>query len=90
MHATIRRYDAIDQTRTTELVKNAENTLLPSLGKLPGFKDYYLIEAGNGAFSSVCIFDTAEHAEKLQTALPNAPITGGTVVVHNTREFATA
>ena len=103
MHATIRRYDAIDQTRTTELVKKAENTLLPSLGKLPGFKDYYQIEAGNGAFSSVCIFDTAEHAEessrvvsawvreeKLQTALPNAPITGGTVVVHNTREFATA
>ena len=104
MHATIRRYDAIDQKRTNELVKKAEDTLLPSLSKLPGFKDYYLIEAGNGVFSSVGIFDTEAHAEessrvasqwvreeKLEKALPNAPkITGGKVVVHNTREFATA
>ena len=104
MHATIRRYDAIDQARSNELVKKAEETLLPRLSKLPGFNGYYLIEAGNGVFSSVGFFDTAEHAEEssrvastwvreenLEKVLPNAPkITGGKVVVHNTRELVTA
>ena len=100
MHATIRRYDAIDQARSNELVKKAEETLLPRLSKLPGFNGYYLIEAGNGVFSSVGLFDTAAHAEEstrvastwvreenLEKVLPNAPkITGGKVVVHKTRE----
>ena len=91
MHATIRRYEAIDQTRSNELVKKAEETLLPRLSKLPGFNGYYLIEAGNGVFSSVGLFDTAAHAEEstrvastwvreenLEKVLPNSPmITGG-------------
>ena len=101
MHATIRRYEAIDQSRTSELVQKAETTLLPRLSELPGFNGYYLIEAGNGVFSSVGLFDTAAHAEestrvastwvrdeKFDKALPNPPkITGGKVVVHKTREL---
>ena len=104
MHATIRRYDAVDQARSNELVKKAEETLVPRLSTLPGFNGYYLIEAGNGVFSSVGFFDTAAHAEEstrvastwvreenLEKVLPNAPkITGGKVVVHNTRELVTA
>jgi hypothetical protein len=104
MHATIRRYEAIDQARSNELVKKAETTLLPRLSKLPGFNGYYLIEAGNGVFSSVGLFDTEAHAEEstrvastwvreedLDKVLPNPPkITGGKVVVHNTRELVTA
>ncbi|HUO72121.1 MAG TPA: hypothetical protein VMU39_15245 [Solirubrobacteraceae bacterium] len=104
MHATIRRYEAIDQTRTSELAKKAEDSLLPSLGKLPGFNGYYLIEAGNGVISSVSFFDTAAHAEesnrvasswlheeRLETALPKPPkITNGEVVVHRTRELVEA
>jgi hypothetical protein len=104
MHATIRRYEAIDQARSNELAKKAEETLLPRLSKLPGFNGYYLIEAGNGVFSSVGLFDTEAHAEEstrvastwvreenLEKVLPNSPkITGGKVVVHNTRELVTA
>jgi hypothetical protein len=104
MHATIRRYEAIDQTRTSELVKKAEDSLLPRLSELPGFSGYYLIEADNGVLSSVGFFDTEAHADEstrvastwvreegLQTALPNPPkITRGKVVVQKTREFVTA
>jgi hypothetical protein len=104
MHATIRRYEAIDQARTSELVKKAENSLLPRLSELPGFNAYYLIEADNGSLSSVGFFDTAEHAEestrvasnwvreeKLETALPNPPkITNGKVIVRRTRELVAA
>ena len=37
MHATVRRYEGVDQGRTDELVKKVDETLLPSLSKLPGF-----------------------------------------------------
>lgn len=104
MNATIRRYEAIDQNRTSELVKKTEDTLLPRLSEISGFKGYYLIKAGNGVFSSVGFFDSAEQAEestrvaadwvreeKLETALPNAPkITNGEVVVHKARELVQA
>jgi len=104
MFATIRRYDAVDQVRTRELVKKADETLLPSLSELPGFRGYYLIEAGNGVMSSIGFFDTAAHADestrvasnwvreqKLEKALPNPPkITSGKVVVQKTRELVQA
>ena len=94
MHATIRRYEGIDQTRTDELTKKVGETLIPRLSKVDGFRGYYLIEAGDGIMSSVDFFETLEQAdesarlasnwvrdEKLETALPNPPkITGGEVI----------
>ena len=96
MHATIRRYDGVDQNRTVELTGKVNETLVPKLSKLDGFKGYYLIEAGNGIMSSLGLFETpaqAEestkvasswvHDEKLETAFPNPPkITSGKVVAH--------
>ena len=104
MFATIRRYESIDQSRTGELVKQVDDSLLPKLSELPGFSGYFLIEAGDGVLSSVGFFDTAEHADessrvaanwvresKLETALPAAPkITSGKVVAHATRELVQA
>ena len=102
MHATVRRYEGVDQSRTDELTKKINETLLPRLSKLPGFEGYYLIEAGDGVMSSVDFFETLEQAdestrlasnwvrdEKLETAFPKPPkITNGAVVVHKTRELA--
>jgi hypothetical protein len=104
MFCTIRRYESIDQSRTNELVKMADESLVPKLSELPGFSGYYLIEAGNGVMSSIGFFDTSEHAEestriasnwvrenKLETALPTPPtITSGEVVLHKTRELVQA
>ena len=104
MYCTIRRYEAIDQSRTSELVKKVDDTLVPRLSKLPGFSGYHLIDAGNGVISSVGFFETSAQAdessrvasnwvreEKLETALPNAPkITSGEVVAHAARELVTA
>jgi hypothetical protein len=104
MHATIRRYESIDQSRTSELVKKIDENLVPTLSELPGFNSYSFIDAGNGVMTSVGFFDTAAQADestrvagswlrehKLETALPNAPkITSGNVVVHKTRELVQA
>ena len=97
MFATIRRYDGVDQNRTAELTSKVNETLVPKLNKLPGFSGYYLIEAGNGVFSSLGLFETPEQGkessnvvatwirdEKLETMIPNEPkITSGKVIAHS-------
>jgi hypothetical protein len=102
MHATVRRYEGIDQTRSEELTRKVNESLAPLISKLPGFGGYYLIEAGNGVLTSVGLFDTPAQAdestriaanwirdEKLDTMFPNAPkITGGPVTVHKTNGVA--
>ena len=97
MFATIRRYEGVDQNRTSELTSKVNETLVPELRKLPGFKGYYLIEAGNGIFSSLGLTETPEQDvewtktvtsfmqdSKLTEIVPNAPkITSGKVVAHS-------
>ena len=104
MFAIIRRYDGVDQNRSAELTRNVNETLVPKLEKLSGFADYYLIEDGNGVFSSLSVFETPEQSmestkfvaswlrdEKLDTILPNEPkITSGKVVAHSNRVLVAA
>ena len=104
MFATIRRYDGVDQNRTVELTNKVNKTLVPKLEKLSGFAGYYLIEAGNGIFSSLSLFETPEQGkestkivatwirdEKLDTVIPNEPkITSGKVVAHSDRVLVAA
>jgi hypothetical protein len=94
MHATIRRYEGVDQSRTDELIKKVDETLLPRLSKSEGFRGYFVMDANNGVMNSITFFDTREqsdeatrlvsgwvHDEKLETTLPNPPkVTGGEVV----------
>ena len=97
MHATIRRYDGVDQNRSAELTRKVNESLLPKLEKLPGFNGYFLIDAGSGVFSSLGLFETPEQGmestklvttwireEKLETILPNEPkITSGKIVARS-------
>jgi hypothetical protein len=94
MHATIRRYEGVDQARTPELTKKISESLAPRLSKLPGFAGYYVVEADNGVMSSFGLFENAAQSDeatkiaadwvrekKLETVLPNAPkITSGNVI----------
>jgi hypothetical protein len=104
MFATIRRYESVDQSRTAELVKKVDETLLPRLSKLPGFGGYQLIKGGDGVITSVGFFDTSAQAdestklastwvrdEKLEQALPKAPrISSGEIVAQQMRELVKA
>ena len=101
MHATIRSYHGVDQNRAAELTSKVNQTLVPQLSELPGFAGYYLIDAGNGIFTSLGLFETLEQGEestklvarwirdeKLATLMPNEPkITSGKVVARS-REHA--
>ncbi|HET6549117.1 MAG TPA: hypothetical protein VFG79_11700 [Solirubrobacter sp.] len=104
MFATIRRYESVDQSRTDELVKRVDETLLPRLSELPGFGGYQLIKGGDGVITSVGVFDTSAQAdestklastwvrdEKLEQALPKAPrISSGEIVAQQMRELVKA
>ena len=104
MFAIIRRYDGVDQNRSAELTRKVNEMLVPKLEMLSGFAGYYLIEDGNGVFSSLSVFETPEQGmestkfvatwlrdEKLETILPNEPkITSGKVVAHSDRVLAAA
>jgi hypothetical protein len=104
MHATLRRYDGVDQNRSVELIRKVNETLVPKLEKLPGFGGYFLIEAGNGVFTSLGLFETPEQGmestklvstwirdENLDTNIPNEPmITSGKIVAHSDRVLVAA
>jgi hypothetical protein len=104
MFAIIRRYDGVDQNRSAELTRKVNEMLVPKLEKLSGFAGYYLIETGNGVFSSLSLFETPEQSmestkfvatwirdEKLDTIIPNEPkITNGKLVAHSDRVLVAA
>ena len=104
MHATIRRYDGVNENRVAELTSKVNETLVPKLKELPGFGGYWLIDAGNGIFSSMSLFETPEQGkestklvatwirdEKLNEMIPNEPkITSGEVIVRSDRVLVAA
>jgi len=98
MYATHRRYEGIDQTRIDELTRKVNESLIPRLSKLPGFKGYFLMEAGDGVVRSTSLFDTSSQAEdssriaaewlqeeELEKIVPKAPkVTVRKVLAHET------
>ncbi len=97
MHATIRRYEGVDTTRTSELVRKVDETFVPQIRELPGFTGYFLMEGDKGVLSSISLFETSEQAdestklvknwisdENFGRTIPNTPkITSGKVLAHS-------
>jgi hypothetical protein len=104
MYATIRSYHGVDQNRSAELTAKVNETLVPQLSELPGFAGYYLVDAGNGIFTSLGLFETPEQGEestrlvatwirdeKLDTLIPSAPkIISGKVVARSSERVLVA
>jgi hypothetical protein len=101
MYATIRRYEGIDESRTAEITRKANEKLIPRLSELPGFNGYFLFEPANSVMTSITLFETSSdldesnriaanvlQEENLQTVIPNPPkITSGKLMAHKTPEF---
>ena len=86
MYATHRLYQGVDQSRMDEMSRKVNESLIPRLSKLPGFRGYYLVEAGEDVVTSTSLFDTSSQAEdstriaaewtrdeKLEEIVPNPP-----------------
>ena len=103
MHATLRRYEGVDQSRTDELKRKVTETLVPRLSELPGFNGYYLIEADNSIMTSIDLFETSTQAsdstrfaaewiwdKKLESVLPDPPKVTLTAMSSRMRPTASA
>ena len=104
MNCSIRRYESIDQSRKSELVKKIDQSHVPTLSELPGFHGYSMIDAVDGVMTSVGFFDTSAQADesnriaaswlreqKLDSVLSSQPkITRGDAVVYKTHELVQA
>jgi hypothetical protein len=91
MYAPVRRYEGVtDPQKVGQLV---EEGFLPIISEMPGFVDYYFVDAGDGVIVSTSVFehkDAEEQsnfragdfvAEHLRPLLPNPPqVTAGEVV----------
>lgn len=100
MYAMIRRYEGVtDASKAAQLVRN---NFVPLISKIPGLLAYYVVDAGDGEFVSVSIFNnkfTAEESNKraagwvkdnVSALLPNPPqITAGEVVATKRGAFVT-
>jgi hypothetical protein len=96
MHATIRRYEGVDEGRLDEVAKKVDEKLIPRLSALPGFSGYFLTATGNGVMTSISLFETSAQAdestrvaakvlqeENLQPIMPNPPkVTSGELMAH--------
>jgi hypothetical protein len=101
MYATIRRYEGVDESRSAEISKKANENLIPRLSELPGFSGYFLFEPVDGVVTSISLFETSSNLdesnrlaakvlqeENLQSVMPNSPkITSGKLLAHKMPEF---
>jgi hypothetical protein len=99
MYVIHRSYEGIDLSRIEELTRKVNESLLPRLRKLPGFKGYLLMEAGSGVIRSTSMYDTSGQAEdssrvaaewmqeeKLGSLVPNPPkVTVRKVIAHESK-----
>ena len=59
---TVRRYEGV--TDTKEAARVVQEGFVPLISKLPGFIDYYFVDAGNGVMISVSVYTNKEAEEE--------------------------
>jgi hypothetical protein len=99
MHAVIRRYEGVDESRLDELTESLRDRFLPRVRELPGLEAYYFLNAGTGTIATIGIFESLDGAEQstqlarefirdegLSDLIPNPPqITSGDVLGQTSR-----
>jgi hypothetical protein len=96
MYVTVRRYEGV--TDPSEVTRHVNEGFLPIISQVPGFVDYYFVDAGEGVMVSTGFFEHKSGAEEsnwrageyigehLASLFPNPPqITEGEVVAHKAK-----
>ncbi len=99
MYTSIRRYK-IAPGSVGKLTQKSREGVVPILRKVPGFREYFWVNAGNDVMFSISVFDDRTGAEEssrraaeyvrehVASLLPNAPeITTGEVVVYQAEQL---
>ena len=91
MYATVRMYEGV--TDSSELGRRVNEGFVPIISEMPGFVDYYFVDAGGGVMISLSVFEDQAGAEEsnsravdwvqqnVDSLIPNPPqATDGEVV----------
>lgn len=62
MFAAIRRY-TFQSGKVHEVAEQTSSSFVPLLRRMPGFREYYIVDAGNDVAASISVFDSREGAE---------------------------
>ncbi len=62
MYATLRWYEGV--TDSSELGRRVNEGFVPIISDIPGFVDYYFIDAGGGVMISISVFEDQAGAEE--------------------------
>jgi hypothetical protein len=64
MYVSIRRYDLAEGADVKELAGHVTDVFIPTLSDAPGFKAYYVIDAGDGVVAAISVFEHRAGAEE--------------------------
>ena len=95
MHAAIRQYQGAPGSVDEEMIRRINEGFLPIIQEASGFRAYYALDAGDGRFATVSVFEDRAGAEEstrmaadwirenMASLFPNPPeVLQGEVVVH--------
>src|SRR5215212_9053170 len=95
MHAAIRQYQVAPGSVDEEMIRRINEGFLPIIQEASGFRAYYALDAGDGRFATVSVFEDRAGAEEstrlaadwikenMASLFPNPPeVLQGEVVVH--------
>jgi hypothetical protein len=97
MYVAVRRYEGV--TDPSEVIRHVNEGFLPIISEVPGFVNYYFVDAGEGVLLSVSVFEHQSGAEEstwrageyigehgLASMFPNPPqVTDGEIVAHKAK-----
>ena len=63
MYISVRRY-SIDPDSVDEVIRRVNVGFVPIITGAPGFKAYYVVNAGGGALASISVFEDQAGAEE--------------------------
>lgn len=63
MYTVIRKYDLVPGT-VEEFIQHVQKGLVPIINRVPGFKEYSLVEIGDDAVVAISIFDSLSDAKE--------------------------
>ena len=63
MYAVIRKYDLVPGT-VEEFIRDAQKSLVPIINRVPGFREYSLVEIGDDDVAVISIFESLADAKE--------------------------
>ena len=70
MYQTIREYQT-DQSSVAEILAKDEKSFVPFISSAPGFREYTLIDSGNGVVTSTSLFANRSDGDTFNTLAMN-------------------